>query len=30
MTIKFANESLIKELINVLDSFDLALISLGE
>lgn len=29
MMIKFANESLIKELINVLDSFDLALISLG-
>ena len=28
MTIKFANESLVKELINVLDSFDLALISL--
>ncbi|PIU98251.1 nucleotide exchange factor GrpE [Candidatus Wolfebacteria bacterium CG03_land_8_20_14_0_80_40_12] len=27
--VKFANESLIKELINVLDSFDLALISLG-
>ena len=29
MMIKFANESLIKELVNVLDSFDLALISLG-
>ncbi|MDP3015254.1 MAG: nucleotide exchange factor GrpE [bacterium] len=29
MMIKFANESLVKELINVLDSFDLALISLG-
>lgn len=29
MIIKFANESLIKNLINVLDSFDLALISLG-
>lgn len=27
MMIKFANESLVKELINVLDSFDLALIS---
>ena len=28
--IKFANESLIKELINVLDSFDLAFIALGQ
>lgn len=26
---KFANESLIRELVNVLDSFDLALVSLG-
>ncbi|MEK7495926.1 MAG: nucleotide exchange factor GrpE [Patescibacteria group bacterium] len=30
MMIKFANESLIKELINVLDSFDLAFIALGQ
>lgn len=30
MMVKFANESLIKELINVLDSFDLALVALGQ
>ena len=30
MMIKFANESLIKELVNVLDSFDLAIIALGQ
>ncbi len=30
MMIKFANESLVKELINVLDSFDLAFIALGQ